>query len=121
MLLRTISKTKSIDDEFGQIITEKLFDIITTIRLTTKNVSNCIKNCLLSCGNIMTWNKKITIDKKHLKLLSGLCGQADYEIRTFSWNILLHVSHTSIGANSIVQGNRYNIYLFICIWKLIII
>lgn len=99
----------NIDDDYAQIITEKLFEIISAIRLTTKNVSSCIKNCLISCGNIMTLNK-ITIDAKNLKLLSGLCGQSDYEIRTFSWNILLQVSQTLIGAISIVQGILFQFF-----------
>lgn len=104
-LLRIISSTKSesIDEEFGQIIVDKLFNTILALRSTTQSVSGCIKSCLQTIGNIMAWNN-VKMNTVHLKLVSGLCGQSDFEIRTFAWSILLQLSQTPLGATDIVKG-----------------
>lgn len=49
-------------------------------------------------------NFQLRLDKKHVKLLSSLCGHNDFEIRAYSWSILTKLSATIRGAESVVKG-----------------
>lgn len=66
--------------------------------------SNFSKQCLLAIGNMMCHIDELRIEKKYLTFLSTLCGHTDFQIRTYSWSILLKIASTLPGAEQLVQG-----------------
>lgn len=49
---------------------------------------------------------ELSIDKKYIALLSGLCSNSDFELRAYSWSIILKIATTSTGAEQLVKGMR---------------
>lgn len=75
------------------------------------------KNCLLAIGNIMICVDKLLIEKRYISFISNLCGHVDFEIRSYSWSILLKLASTLCGAENLVHGKIVTLKIyqhFIC-------
>lgn len=94
------------DDEFVGYVANKLLYLIAVIRSLAQAGSNFNKNCLMTVGNLIAAEsvEEVKINSKYVKLLSGLCGHADVQIRTSSWSVLTQLSRTLTGAAQLVKG-----------------
>lgn len=84
-------------------IINQLFKYVSTVKSFSQAGANFNKNCLYSIGNLMKKMKEFKIEEKYIKLLSGLCGHSDLEIRAVSWSILSKLSEKIGGAYIIVK------------------
>lgn len=73
------------------------------------------KNCLLAIGNIMICVNELLIEKRYISFISNLCGHVDFEIRSYSWSILLKLTSTLCGAENLVHGKIVTIKKYISI------
>ncbi|XP_031630428.1 uncharacterized protein LOC116345312 [Contarinia nasturtii] len=87
----------------AQFVTNKLLKLILTMSLNSYVGANFNKDCLLAIMMMMTGQHEFRIEKKYIKYLSTLCGHVDFQIRTYSWSILLKIADTLEGAKDLVQ------------------
>lgn len=95
------------DDEFVGYVANKLLHLIAVVKSLAQAGSNFNKNCLMTVGNLMAAAssiEEVKINSKYVKLLSGLCGHAEIQIRATSWSILTELSRTLNGAAQLVKG-----------------
>lgn len=106
-LIKTLTSSEQItaNDYDCSYIANKLMKLILAIKSFTQIGSNFNKNCLLAIGNLMVNVDELMLDQKHIGLLSSLCGHVDFEIRAYSWSILLKITTTLRGAELVVKGN----------------
>lgn len=82
----------------------KLMKLALAAASTSYVGSNFSRQCLLAIGNMMCHVNELTIENKYITFLSTLCGHSDFQIRTYSWSILLKLASTLSGAELLVQG-----------------
>lgn len=82
----------------------KLLNLALAAASTSYVGSNFSRQCLLAIGNLMCHIDELRIEKKFITFLSTLCGHSDFQIRTYSWSILLKLASTLTGAELMVQG-----------------
>lgn len=101
------------DDEFVGYVANKLLYLIAVIKSLAQAGSNFNKNCLMTVGNLLATEsvEEVKINSKYVKLLSGLCGHADVQIRATSWSILSQLSRTLCGATQLIKGTSSIIFL----------
>lgn len=108
-LLRVLTVTEKLElneTEANKIINQ-LFKYVEMLKSFSQAGSNFNKNCLFSIGNLMKNLKDLKIDEKYIKLLSGLCGHCDLEIRAVSWSILSKIAEKISGSYIIVKQLSY--------------
>lgn len=105
-LTKTLSSSSllNLDGQFMNQVIEKLLHMIAAIKAFSQAGACLNKNCLLTANNLAHRMKEVEIEKKYLKLLSGLGGHADFEIRTCAWSILLKISTKLGGAHQLIEG-----------------
>lgn len=105
-LIRTLTSSGKItaNDYECSYVANKLMRLILATKTFTQIGSNFNKNCLLAIGNLMLNIDDLTLDQKYISLLSSLCGHCDFEIRAYSWSILLKISTSLKGAELLVKG-----------------
>lgn len=105
-LIRTLTSSGQItaNDYECSDVANKLIKLILATKTFTQIGSNFNKNCLLAIGNLMLNIDDLKLEQKHISLLSNLCGHCDFEIRAYSWSILLKISTSLRGAESLVRG-----------------
>lgn len=105
-LIRVLSSSGQVlkNDYIASFISNRLLKMMLIISSFSYVGSNFNKNCLLTIGHMMISVENFRIEKKYIAFLTNLCGHVDFEIRTYSWNILLKVASTITGAQDLVQG-----------------
>lgn len=81
----------------------KLLKLALAAASTSYVGSHFSRQCLLAIGNMMCHIDELHIENKYFTFLSTLCGHSDFQIRTYSWSILLKLASTSQGAELLVQ------------------
>lgn len=97
----------------AQFITNKLLKLILAMSLNSYVGANFNQNCLLAII-MMAGQHEFRIEKKYIRYLSTLCGHVDFQIRTYSWSILLKIAETLTGARDLVQGTACCNYVDAC-------
>lgn len=96
------------DEESVGYVANKLLHFIAAIRSLAQAGSTFNKNCLFTIGNLMlTTDVPPRIPGKYIRLLSGLCGHADVELRAAAWSVLRQLSTTVEGAGKLVKSLTY--------------
>lgn len=105
-LLQLISSSThvSVDDYTASHLVNKLLKFVKSFTPYAQTGSHFHKNCLLTIVQLTLKIEQLKIESKHLKLLSGLCGHRDYEVRTYAWSILVKLTATLIGAEQMIHG-----------------
>lgn len=106
-LIRLVSSSwKIVSTEYtAAYACKKLLKLVGAVTSRSYIGANITKNCLLAIGNIMICEDELDIDKRYITLLSAdLCSHPDFEIRTYSWSILLGIASKLAGAENLVQG-----------------
>lgn len=88
----TSSAKISADCYTTSFVANKLLKLIAALNSFYHVGSMFVKNCLLTVGNLMLGVDELRIEDKHLELLIVLCSHTEFEIRSFSWNILLKIA-----------------------------
>lgn len=50
------------------------------------------------------------VHDKYVRLLSGLCGHGDREVRSLAWAVLIECAQSYAGAVQLVKGKAYILY-----------
>lgn len=96
----------------------KLLKLVLAVSSLSYVGSRINKNCLLAIGNIMISVDELHLEKRYITFLSTLCGHIDFEIRAYSWSILLKIASTLDGAESLVQGKAVHLSIsFQCVYR----
>lgn len=103
----TVTEKLNLNETSANKIINQLFKYVAILKSFSQAGSNFNKNCLYSIGNLMKNIKDLKIDEKYLRLLSGLCGHSDLEIRSVSWSILSKMAEKIGGAYCIVKQLSY--------------
>lgn len=82
----------------------KLLKLIVAVSSLSYIGAGINKNCLLTIGNIMIRVDELHVEKRYISFISTLCGHVDFEIRSYSWSILLKLASSIHGAQNLVQG-----------------
>lgn len=117
-LIRALSSSGQVlkDDYIASFISNRLLKMMLIISSFSYVGSNLNKNCLLTISHVMISVEELRIEKKYIAFLTNLCGHVDFEVRTYSWSILLKVASTLTGARDLVQG-RDCVTQFLCVWN----
>lgn len=99
----TVTGKLELNEATANQIVNQLFKYVAMMKSFSQAGSNFNKNCLYSIGNLMKQIKDLKIEEKHVKLLSGLCGHSDLEIRAVSWSILSKMAEKIGGAYILVK------------------
>lgn len=104
-LFRVLTETDKLElnEVEANKISSQLFKYISMLRSFSQAGACFNKNCLYSIRNLMKTMKELKIDEKYVKLLSGLGGHSDLEIRAVSWSILSKMAEKIGGAYIIVK------------------
>lgn len=92
------------NDYTASFVCNKLLKLMLAMSMFSYVGSNFNKNCLFAIAHIMNCIDELRIEKKFISYLSSLCGHVDFEIRMFSWAILLKIASTLNGAKTLVEG-----------------
>lgn len=107
-LIHIVASSGSVldNDYIASFVANKLLKLMLVLSSLSYIGSSFNKNCLLAIGHMMVCVDELHIEKKCLTFLINLCGHVDFEIRTYSWSILLKVASTQAEAKNLVQGNK---------------
>lgn len=114
-LLRIVSAAhcsfiSNVDEESIGYAANKLLHFIAAIQSLAQAGSNFNKNCLFTIGNLLANIERAgrpRIAGKYIRLLSGLCGHVDVELRAAAWSILRFLSTTIDGAAKLIKELAY--------------
>lgn len=103
----TVTEKLDLNEPTANKIINQLFKYVSILKSFSQAGAHFNKNCLYSIGNIMKKMKELKIEEKYVKLLSGLCGHSDFEIRAVSCSILSKLAEKIGGAYIIVRQLSY--------------
>lgn len=113
-LIHTVALSGEVldNDYIASFVANKLLMLMLAISSLSYIGSSFNKNCLLTIGHMMVCVDQLRIEKKCLTFLINLCGHVDFEIRTYSWSILLKIASTLSEAKNLVQGNAMTLNMY---------
>lgn len=128
-----------LDADAAAHLANKLLRFVATIRMLAQTGSEFNRNCLRTMTNVMHTvslqqqpSRTAGVDffavrNKYVRLLSGLCGHADIEVRTLAWCVLAECVRSYTGAAQLVKGQSLpldrdcaSIVFLICIEPIVV-